>query len=29
MKLYHVAVHREDNRHIGRVLERSGITTQG
>jgi len=29
MKLYHVAVHREDGWHIGRVLERSGITTQG
>ncbi len=29
MKLYHVAVHREDNWYIGRVLERSGVTTQG
>lgn len=29
MKFYHVAVHREDNWHIGRVLERSGVTTQG
>ena len=29
MKLYHVAVHREDNWYIGRVLERPGVTTQG
>jgi hypothetical protein len=29
MKLYHVAVHREDQWYIGRVLERSGVTTQG
>ena len=29
MKFYHVAVHREDNWYIGRVLERSGVTTQG
>ena len=29
MKLYHVAVHREDHWYIGRVLERSGVTTQG
>jgi len=29
MKLYHVAVHREDKWYIGRVLERSGVTTQG
>ena len=29
MKLYHVAVHRESNWYIGRVLERSGVTTQG
>ncbi len=29
MKLYHVAVHREDGWYIGRVLERSGVTTQG
>ncbi|MDO8630889.1 MAG: hypothetical protein Q7R41_10385 [Phycisphaerales bacterium] len=29
MKLYHVAVHREDNWYIGRVLERAGLTTQG
>ena len=29
MKLYHVAVHREDDWYIGRVLERSGVTTQG
>jgi len=29
MKLYHVAVHQEDQWYIGRVLERSGVTTQG
>lgn len=29
MKLYHVAVHREDKWYVGRVLERSGVTTQG
>lgn len=29
MKFYHVAVHREDKWYIGRVLERSGVTTQG
>ena len=29
MKLYHVAVHREDGWYVGRVLERSGVTTQG
>lgn len=29
MKLYHVAVHREDNWYVGRVVERSGVTTQG
>ena len=29
MKLYHVAVHREDRWYIGRVLERPGVTTQG
>ena len=29
MKLYHVAVHREDQWYIGRVLERPGVTTQG
>ena len=29
MKLYHVSVHREDKCYIGRVLERSGVTTQG
>ena len=29
MKLYHVAVHREDKWYVGRVLERSGLTTQG
>jgi predicted RNase H-like HicB family nuclease len=29
MKLYHVAVDREGDWYIGRVLERAGITTQG
>jgi predicted RNase H-like HicB family nuclease len=29
MKLYHVSVHKEDDWYIGRVLERSGVTTQG
>lgn len=29
MKLYHVAVHREEKWYVGRVLERSGVTTQG
>jgi len=29
MKLYHVTVTQEDGWFIGRVLERSGITTQG
>jgi len=29
MNLYHVAVHREDQWYIGRVLERPGVTTQG
>ncbi len=29
LKFYHVAVHREDGWYIGRVLERSGVTTQG
>jgi len=29
MKLYHVAVNREDGWYIGRVLERNGVTTQG
>lgn len=29
MTLYHVVVHREDKWYIGRVLERSGVTTQG
>ncbi len=29
MRLYHVAVHREDQWYIGRVLERNGVTTQG
>ena len=29
MSLYHVAVHREDKWYVGRVLERSGVTTQG
>ena len=28
MKLYHIAVEREDDWVIGRVLEREGITTQ-
>ena len=27
--VYHVAVHRKDGWYIGRVLERSGVTTQG
>lgn len=26
---YHVAVHREGRWYVGRVLERSGVTTQG
>jgi predicted RNase H-like HicB family nuclease len=26
---YHIAVHREDKWYIGRVLDRSGVTTQG
>jgi len=29
MKLYHVAVERDDDWYVGRVLERSGVTTQG
>jgi len=29
MKLYHVAVHRENKWYIGRVLERAVVTTQG
>ena len=29
MKPYHVAVHQEDQWYVGRVLERSGVTTQG
>lgn len=29
MTLYHVAVHREDKWYVGRVLERTGVTTQG
>jgi predicted RNase H-like HicB family nuclease len=29
MKLYHVAVQKEDDWYVGRVLERPGITTQG
>ena len=29
MKFYHVAVHREDQWYVGRVLERAGVTTQG
>ena len=29
MMPYHVAVHREDDWYIGRVLERPGVTTQG
>lgn len=29
MKLYHVAVHREDKWYVGRVLGRAGVTTQG
>lgn len=29
MKLYHVSVHQEDQWYVGRVLERSGVTTQG
>lgn len=29
MTLYHVAVHQEDSWYIGRVLERTGVTTQG
>jgi len=29
MKQYHIAVHREDDWYIGRVLERPGVTTQG
>jgi len=29
MELYHVAVHRKGKWYVGRVLERSGVTTQG
>ena len=29
MTLYHVAVQQEDEWYVGRVLERSGVTTQG
>jgi len=29
MKMYHVAIQKEDDWYVGRVLERPGITTQG
>lgn len=29
MSLYHVLVKQEDGWYVGRVLERSGVTTQG
>ncbi|MCP4246138.1 MAG: type II toxin-antitoxin system HicB family antitoxin [bacterium] len=29
MKLYHIAVEQEEGWYVGRVLERSGVTTQG
>ena len=29
MKLYHVAVEHDDGWYVGRILERSGVTTQG